>query len=193
MNLQPKIFYLTINFLPKYDNEFELVNGDIYKHISSGKLYRKRLLADHGWGQESGYVRWPEPTFEELIAILENMPDCLKKRPFYFLSKKLSEVNYAYYCNVQGAVSLIMQEYVPELIDFLAKKIHTSYFTDRYIRKNFSEFRFDKEAVQKKRKLGGTVGTKPYYCIFQEHAKWESISHEVIEQVYGTRDGSRNR
>ena len=184
MNLQGKIFYLTINFLPKYDKEFELVQGDIYKHIASGQLYRKRLLADHGWGQETGYVRLPEPTFEELITILEYMPDCLRKKPLYFLSKELSELNYTYYSNIQGAVSVIMQDYVPQLIDFLAEKVETKYFKNRYIRRNFREFSFDAEKAIKKREIGKTVGTKAYHCIFQEYVKWKDISHKVIKQVY---------
>lgn len=185
MDRQVKIFYLTIFFSPKYDREFELVQGDIYKHIASGQLYRKRLLADHGWGQESGYVRFPEPTFEELIAILKYMPDCLKKHPFYFLSKELPELNYTYYSNVQGAVSVIMQDYVLELIDFLAEKVETEYFKNRYIRRHFREFSFDEERAGKKREIGRTVGPKAYHRIFQEYDKWKEISHKVIKQVYG--------
>ena len=184
MNLQEKIFYVTINFLPKYDREFELVQGDIYKHIASEQMYRKRLLADHGWGQEFGYVRLPEPTFEELIAILEYVPDRLKKHPFYFLSKELSELNNTYYSNIQGAVSVIMQDYFPELIAFLVKKVETSYFADRYIRQHFCEFAFDGELVRKRKQLGKTVGTKPYHCIFEEYDEWYAISHRVKEQVY---------
>lgn len=33
MNLEAKIFYVTIHFSPKYDREFELMQGDVYKHI----------------------------------------------------------------------------------------------------------------------------------------------------------------
>ena len=184
MNLEEKIFYLTINFSPKYDTEFELVQGDIYKHIASGQLYRKRLLADHGWGQESGYVRFPEPTFEELIAILEYVPKRLKKRPFYFLSEELVELNYTYFSNVQGAISLIMQDYVPELIDFLAQKAETKYFKNRYYRKHFRGFSFSEEVARKKKQIGKSVGITPYYSIFQKYDKWKSISHKVIKQVY---------
>ena len=184
MNLQEKIFYITIHFFPKYDREFELVQEDIYRHIASGQLYRKRLLADYGWGQEPGYVRFPEPTFEELIAILEYVPARLKESLFCFLSKELTELNYTYFSNVQGAVSVIMQDYVPELIDFLAEKVETKYFKNRYIRRNFREFSFNGEMVRKRRRFGRTVGTKPYYRIFQEYDKWKGISHKVIKQVY---------
>ena len=184
MDLQGKIFYATINFLPKYDREFEPVQGDIYKHIASGELYRKRLLADHGWGQESGYVRLPEPTFEELITILEYVPEPLKNRPFYFLSKELTELNYTYFSNVWGAVAVIMQDHVPELIDFLAEKVDTNYFKNRYIRRHFREFSFDEEWDRKKRIMGRTVCGKAYYQVFQEYDKWKVISHKVIKQVY---------
>ncbi|MBR4017896.1 MAG: hypothetical protein IKK11_08820 [Oscillospiraceae bacterium] len=184
MNLQAKNFYVTIHFLPQYDKEFELVHGDIYKHIASGQLYKKRLLADHGWGQESGYVRFPEPTFKELIAILEYVPDRLKRKPLCFLSKELAELNYTYYSNVLGAVAVIMQDYVSELIDFLAEKVETKYFKNRYIRRHFREFSFDEQMARKRQQLGRTVGTKPYYRIFQEHDKWKVISHKVIKQVY---------
>lgn len=184
MNLEEKIFYVTINFLPKYDKEFELVQGDIYKHIESGQLYRKRLLADHGWGQEPGYIRFPEPSFEELIAILEYVPERLKQQPLYFLSKELTELNDIYFSNIQGAVSVIMQDYVSELIDFLAEKVETKYFKNRYIRRHFREFSFDEEWVQKRRQIGRTVGPKPYYRIFQEHSKWKAISCKVIKAVH---------
>lgn len=184
MDLETKMFYVTIHFSPKYDSEFELVHGDVYKHIASGQLYRKRLLADHGWGQESGYVRFPEPDFMELIGILEYVPDQLKKCPFYFLSKELSEANYTYYSNIQGAVSVIMQDYVPELIDFLAEKVETKYFNNRYIRNHFREFAFDGQVVRKRKQVGKTVGTKPYHCIFEEYDQWHAISHKVINQVY---------
>lgn len=184
MDLDEKIFYLTINFSPKYDKEFELVQGDTYRHITSGQLYRKRLLADHGWGQELGYVRLPEPTFDELIAILEHRPDRLKKRPLYFLSKELREINYTYYSNIVGAVSVIMQDYVSELIDFLGEKVETNYFKNTYIQRHFREFAFDGELVRKRQQLGKTIGTKPYHLIFQEYDKWNVISKKVIRQVY---------
>ena len=184
MDIQGKIFYATINFRPEYHREFELVQGDIYKHITSGELYRKRLLADHGWGQESGYVRLPEPTFEELITILEYVPEPLKNRPFYFLSKELIALDNIRLDNVWSAVAVIMQDYVPELIDFLAEKVETNYFKNRYIRRHFREFRFDEKWVRKKRIMGGTVCGKAYYQVFQEYDKWKDISHKVIKQVY---------
>ncbi len=184
MNPESKIFYVTMNFLPKFDMEFELEHDDIYKHTVSGQLYRKRLLADHGWGQEPGYVRFPEPTFKELIAILEYVPKRLKKNPFYLFSKELTELNFTYYCNVQGAVAVIMQDFVPELIDFLAEKVDTKYFKNRYIRRHFREFSFDGETVRKKKLLGRAVGAEQYYRIFQKYDKWNSISHKVIKQVY---------
>ena len=184
MDLDTKIFYVTTNFMPKYDREFEPVKGDVYKHIASGQLYRRRLLADHGWGQESGYVRLPEPTFEELITIVEYMPECLKNRPFYFLSKELCELNYTHYQNLWGAVAVIMQDYVSELIDFLAEKVETEYFKNRHIRRRFREFSFDGQWDRKRQKLGRTAGAKPYHRIFQEYDKWNVISHKVIKQVY---------
>lgn len=184
MDLDTKIFYTTTNFSPRYDREFEPVQADVYRHITSGQLYRKRVLADHGWGPESGYVRLPEPSFEELIAIVEYMPKCLKNRPFYFLSKELCELNYIYYQNLWGAVSVIMQDYVPELIDFLAEKVETEYFRDRRIRRNFREFAFDGEWCRKRGKLGRTAGGKSYHRILQDYDKWNEISHKVIKQVY---------
>lgn len=184
MNLEAKIFYVTIHFSPKYDGEFELMQGEVYKHVASGQLYRKRVLADHGWGPESGYVRLPEPNFEELITIVEYMPERLKNRPFFVFSKELCKLHSIYYCNLMGAVSIIMQDYVPELIDFLAEKVETKYFRDRRIRRNFREFAFDGEWCRKRGKLGRTAGGKPYHHIFQEYDKWNTISHKVIKQVY---------
>lgn len=185
MDCEKRVFYVTTNFMPDYDREFELVKDDIYKHIATGALYRRRLLADQGWGQEPGYVRFPEPTFEELIALIEYTPKRIKRNPFYIFSKDLRELNYICYSNLWGAVSVIMQDHVPLLIDFLAQKVETDYFKDRRIRRKFRQFVFDGRLAKKfGHRIGGGVRTKPYETIFQEHEKWNAISHKVIKQVY---------
>lgn len=179
------IFFITQNFSPNYDDDFLLLHDNIYKHISSGTLYKKRLLFDFGWGQEFGYVVYPEPTFEQLISIIEYVPKNIKNNPFFVLSKQLCQLNNLCINNAFGAISLIMQDHVVELIDYLKIKIESDYFTDIHIRKRFRHFCFDSEKAKKFGILvGHTAKCKPFEQIFKEQKGWHIISERVIAQVY---------
>lgn len=185
MECEKAYFYLTKNFTPNYAADFDHVENDIYRHKASGWLYKKRLLFDFGWGQESGYVCYPEPTFEELITLIEYIPPRIKRNPFALFSKKLRQLNTMCYDNAWGAISVIMQDHVDEMIAFLKVKIETDYFENADIRKRYYRFCFDREKAKEFGILFGCgVKTKSYCTIFQEHDGWSSIAHKVIEQVY---------
>ena len=193
MNCEKQYFMITTNFMPDYSNEFLPVEHDIYRNKTTGELYRKRALCDFGWGRESGYVLLPELTFEELIKLVEYQPPKIRRNPFFIFSKKLVELNSLCWNNAFAAISVIMEDYVDELISFLTVKIDTDYFKDKAVRKRFRFFRFDKEmAEQYGMRVGGTVGVKigdtyqikSYEQIFQAHKDWPSISKKVIDLVY---------
>ena len=185
MDLQKQYFFLTKHFTPDYSNDFLLIDNDIYKHIPTEKVYRKRLLYDFGWGQELGYVSYPEPSFVQLLSLIEYIPCTIKNNPLYFLSKRLCKLDQLCTNNSLGAISIIMQEYVGELIAFLENKVQTDYFEDLWMRRRFRRFVFDREKAKKFGILtSGSVNSKSYEDIFQSHAKWALISEKVIEQVY---------
>lgn len=185
MNCEKKYFYLTCNFYPDYSKDFVHMHDDIYRNVATGELFRKRLLCDKGWGQETGYVSFPEPAFEQLIALVAYVPKSLRNNPFFLLSPKLHELYCICTYNASGAVSVIMQDHVDKLVEFLEQQIATGYFRDRQIRKRFRLFNFDEQMARKfGSKVGNAVGNKAYYTIFQEHPRWAEISEQVIKAVY---------
>ena len=183
--MEEEYFFLTINFQPDYDKDFKLVGENDYVYLRNGKMYRKRLLYDFGWGQEWGYVCSPEPTFKELIAIVENIPICVRTNPFYFLFPKMQRLNKRCWDNAFGAISVIMEDHVDELISFLREKIKTDYFEDKFIRQRFQYFRFDNNKAREHGIcVGGTIKNRPYEDIFLQNAEWGGISQKLVHQVY---------
>lgn len=185
MDCEKQYFYLTCHFSPDYSKDFMHMHDDIYRNIATGELFRKRLLCNRGWGQESGYVVWPELSFDKLIMLVTYFPTSLRYNPLFPLSKKQGERYYILKNNAEGAVSVIMQDHVDELVDFLSKNINTGYFNKRYIRKRFQLFAFERYGAREfGAVIGGSVGNKPYDVVFQEHPRWAEISDQVIREVY---------
>ncbi len=183
--METRYFYTTINFQPNYDNQFELIKSDIYSNSENGKLYRKRLLYDFGWGREYGYAIVPEPSFRELISMIEYVSDSIRNNPFYFFSKKKRALNKQCWDNAYGAIAVIMEEYVDELILFLQEKVQTDYFDDAYIRQRFQHFAFDRKKAHKFGICAGaTINNQHYESVFNENKLWKKISSQVIKQVY---------
>lgn len=186
MDCEKQYFYLTIHHIyPDYSQTFTHLHDDIYQHIDTGELFRKRLLCDYGWGQESGYIAWPEPTFEELITLVTYVPQSLRRNPFFLLSKKQGELYRSCSYNAEGAVCVIMQDHLDEFIVFLKNRVNTNYFDKHHIRKQFRLFSFDRQLARKwGHKYGRTVGSKSYADLFAEHPGWAEISEQVIKAVY---------
>lgn len=178
-------FYITTHFLPKYDGVvFTLYGNNIYEKIETGEKFRKRLLYDFGWGQEYGFELLPQLPFDSLIKLIEYPKEYLQKK-FYktYSRKELQEINIE--CsNLYGSISVIMQDYVPELIEFLSDKIKSDYFSDLQIRQNFKNFSFSSEKTRAEGKIPGGVLDRSYEEILCDYPKWNRIAAEVIDQIY---------
>jgi hypothetical protein len=180
-----RYFYITIHFSPKYEGTvLKKSQDDLYIENETGEVYRKRLLYDFGWGQESGFELLPQLSFEALIELIER-PMVLHQKHFFGKHTK-EEIKQAdiWRSNLYGAVSVIMQDYVEELIDFLSSKINTNYFSNPSIRENFKCFSFDSQKTRAEGKIPGGVLSRSYEEILNDYYQWKSISSWVINQVY---------
>ena len=178
-------FYITIHFSPQYEGTlFEKLENGLYKNIQTGELYRKRLLYDFGWGQEEGFELLPPLSFSALIRLLEQPAVRLQKKRLRKYTEAEIRQAEAYRNNVYGAVSVIMQDHVVELIDFLAQKIHTDYFENADISENYKCFSFDSQEVKSEGKVPGGVLTQSYEEILNSYPKWRESADEVIRQMY---------
>lgn len=178
MDYKTRYFFVTTNFVPDYSSEFIHVQGDRYRHSATGDLYRRRLLLDQGWGQEPGYEREPALSFRELICLITFRHSWT---PLCMFSRKLREQNAVYVNNYYGAVAVIMQDYVEELIQFLTEKTDTDFFDDPYIRKQFQLFSF---CAKKTKTTGGCILAEPFEAVLKRYDTWNYISEKVINQVY---------
>ena len=183
-----QFFYITAHFLPEYvGTVFEKKHDDIYCHIDTGEEYRKRLLYDFGMGQESGFELLPELPFDDLIRLVE-CPSIVKphKRNIFQKYSKQEERDYGIWrSNLYGAAAVIMQDYVKELIGFLAEKADTDYFKDQSIRRNFKCFSFSTEKTHAEGKIAAGVGTRAFEDVLNDFPEWKTVSERIIECVYG--------
>jgi len=180
-----RYFYITVHFSPDYEGTvFSKHQDDLYMNTETGEIYRKRLLYDFGWGQENGFELMPQLSFEELIQLVE-CPRVLQKKKFRRKNTK-EEVQQAeiWQSNLYGAVAVIMQDYVKELIEFLSTTVDTDYFFNPDIRDNFKCFSFDSQKTSAEGRIPGGVLTRSYEEILKDYPQWERISSKIIDQVY---------
>lgn len=178
-------FFISINFSPTYDERlFVNLHDDIYQNSLTGELCRKRLLYDFGWGQEYGFELLPVLSFPQLISLLE-FRAAPRKKKFWerYTEEEIRSASVAR-SNVFGAIAVIMQDHVTELIDFLSEKIGTSYFSDGYIRENYKYFSFSTQKMREMGKLPGGILSQSYEDVLNKHPKWIDISSKVIDEVY---------
>ena len=180
-----RYFYITIHFFPDYEGTVLIKDrDDLYLDIETGETYRKRLLYDFGWGQESGYELTPSLKFDGLIRLVEQpMPTCSEKSRRKQTKDETEQFD-IWRSNLYGAVAVIMQDYVQELIEFLSKKIDTDYFLRSSICENYKCFSFDSKKSKDEGKIPGGVLTESYEEILNKYPKWKEISSRVIELVY---------
>ena len=180
-----RYFYITIHFSPEYEGTvFSQYEDDLYINTETREIYRKRLLYDFGWGQENGFELIPQLSFKQLMQLVERpMLQPQKKSWRQYTKEKIQQAD-IWRNNLYGAVAVIMQDYVEELIDFLSAKIDTDYFSNPSIRDNFKCFSFDSEKTKAEGKIPGGVLTRSYEDIFKDYPQWEKISLKVINQVY---------
>lgn len=180
-----RYFYITIHFSPDYERTvFVKRQDDLYINTETGEIYRKRLLYDFGWGQENGFELTPQLSFDELIELIEQPMVPLKKKIWKKYTKDKMQQADIWRSNLYGAVAVIMQDYVKELIEFLSAKVDTDYFSNLSIRENFKCFSFDSQKTRASGKIPGGVFTRSYADILNDYPQWEMIASKVINQVY---------
>ena len=180
-----RYFYITIHFFPDYEGMVLIKDrDDLYLDIETGETYRKRLLYDFGWGQESGYELTPSLKFDSLIRLVEQpMPTCSEKSRRKQTKDETEQFD-IWRSNLYGAVAVIMQDYAEDFVEFLSAKVDKDYFTNRSIRENFKCFSFDSQRTRAEGRIPGGVLTRSYEDILNDFPGWKSISSKVISQVY---------
>lgn len=184
MDLEKKYFYITIHFSPNYDETFKCIENNLYHNILTGESFKKRLIFDFGWGQEYGFELLPSLSFNDLIRLVEHQFIPRKKKIWQKLSEKEIQENDVHQSNLFGAVSVIMQDHIDELINFLSLKVTTDYFSNDIIRKNFRWFSFSSQKMREAGYIPGGVLTHSYEELLNQHSQWREISSQVINQVY---------
>lgn len=112
-----RYFYITIHFSPDYEGTvFSKYQDDLYINTETGEIYRKRLLYDFGWGQENGFELMPQLSFEELIQLVE-CPMVQPQKKFWqkYTKEEIQQAD-IWRSNLYGAVAVIMQDYVKNLL-----------------------------------------------------------------------------
>ena len=180
-----RYFYITIHFLPRYEGTvLEKCSDGLYMSTETGEIYRKRLLYDFGWGQENGFELTPPLSFDGLIKLVEEPMIPLQKKFWRKRTKEEAERFDVWRSNLYGAVAVIMQDYVKELVEFLSVKVDTDYFFNPNTRENFKCFCFDSQKARADGKISGGVLARSYEDIFKDCPSWNRISSDIIEQVY---------
>lgn len=152
---------------------------DIYVDKDTGIKWRKCLLFNTGWGQPEGFEKLPELKFNDLIKLaLQSNHETTT------LSVRDEE------SNKYGAIAVIMERHISELIKFLQKNLgNKELFHNELYRHNLTLFCFD----AKEAKTNGGVGMKSYEDMLNQHTKWHQISEKVKEQVYKQDSGDTNQ
>ena len=187
MELNKRYFIVSIKFSLHYEFAMREEPDGTFIDTATSEKYRKRLLYNWGWGEEDGYEMLPPLTFPDLIYLIECFSPQTPARKKFFGKHKSSmkEEDRIKFYNLIGAVSVIMQDHVEELIDFFAEKIGTDYFENPTMKENFRWFSVDTEKTRELGKIPGGILTQSYGDILNQYAKWREISSRVIEQIYG--------
>ena len=172
--MKGRVFYSTRHFHPRYERKlFSLIEGDRFRLNASGELYRRRELYNWGYGNEKGFVKLPEPGFEELIVLIRDFRE--RKRLFGSDRERLEVL--------VGAVAVVMSDFRNELVDWLEANIDGSLFEDPAVVDNFKWFCFV-SGLEKPPFYGG-VGVHSYEWLMNQVPKWHEIRDEVLDKLYG--------
>jgi len=175
-------FYITTDFSNKYkETLFEKVNENVYRHKVSNELFRKRAIYNFGDGQENGFEIIPPLGFTELIELVISHDRDDRKR-------ERKDQHPIAENNLIGAVSVIMEDHIEELIDFLAERIETDFFDNPRIRESFRYFSFSDEKQHEMGLYFGGIGRLSYEEVLNQYPSWLQISSRVTELVYPNDD-----
>lgn len=141
-----------------------------YVKVDNETKWRKRLLYNTGWGQPYGYERLPELRFDDLLKLA-----FLSDHKTTLLTIREEE------SNKYGAIAIIMEKHISELIRFLAENINNDDLWENHLyKKNLKLFCFD----QKYANGNGGIGFRSYEEILNNYPEWKSISQTVKELIY---------
>lgn len=178
ININENYFYMP--FGPVILNPKEIgLKATFFKNIyidnETGTKWRRCTLYNTGWGQSVGFERLPELEFNDLIKLV-----LLSNHETTKLSVQGEE------SNKYGAIAVIMERHINELIDFLSRNLENdNLFGDELYRHNLSLFCFDARASD----TNGGIGTKSYEDVLNQYQKWRDISVQVKEKIYNNRLG----
>lgn len=167
--------YFYMPFGPKFDVDIKKYGiictreGEYYQ-AKTGTKWARVLLYNTGWGQPYGYERLPSLSFESLVEL------ALKSNPKTTKLKIIEEES-----NKYGAIAVIMERHISELIEFLYTNLsNKELLHNELYRHNLTLFCFD----AKEAKTNGGVGMKSYEDMLNQYSKWHQISTKVKEQIY---------
>lgn len=104
-----KVFYVTKNNMPNYTQDFEWIQGSIYRHKLTGYLYNRRPLYNWGFGYEEGYEIYPSLGFHSLLNLAFQHTERLSHLPSYSIT----------FDNMIGAIAVLIEDYSEQLMDYL--------------------------------------------------------------------------
>ena len=133
-----RYFYITIHFSPEYEGTvLTKYQDDLYRNTETGEMYRKRLLYDFGWGQESGFELLPQLSFNDLIKLIE-CPMVLPKKKFWqkYTKEDIQQAD-IWRSNLYGAVAVIMQDYPEDLVVQIAFSVFVGFVFGERIKRNY--------------------------------------------------------
>lgn len=153
----------------EYGLEYIRESG-MYYQKKTNTTWQKVLLYDTGWGQPSGYERLPVLTFDSLMLLaLKSDSNSTKLKPFESESNKY------------GAIAIIMERYISDLISFLKCNINNREFiSNPLFLCNLKAFCFDDSLS----KGNGGLGNRSYESILNDYEEWKQISKTVKEIIY---------
>ena len=159
MSLDLKKLYFRMSFrLNKVTpDEFGLVESgtDTYLYIDKidGSIWKKKTLYDFGWGNEYGFMRLPELSFDEAWNMLT--------------SSDIQENQY-------GAASLIDEKYSENLLEKIESIFSTPNFQINERLRNAFKI-LDLEAGRNRSETQG----KSYKEVIDNFNRWKNISEKV--------------
>ena len=135
-----------------------------------GIHWKKTLLYNTGWGRPYGYERLPELEFDNLLILaLESDPHNTKLKVFEEESNKY------------GAVAVIMDRYVPHLLDFLSNNINNGTLFEKQLhRDNLKLFGFDAQYAG----TNGGYSRESYEERLNKYPLWLEIADQIKSKVY---------
>jgi hypothetical protein len=174
INLDCNYFYMPFGpntFEPQKAGLIYDTGNGLFFQKSSNSYWRKVLLYSTGWGRPNGFERLPELSFPALLTLaLETRAKMTHLRVFEADSNRF------------GAIAIIMDRHIPELIHFLEENLNNKSFFDNTLHRRYLRFFcFDSKFC---RVEGGSDG-KTYEAILDEYDNWRRISSEVKKLIYG--------